>query len=208
MIAANKVRWSIVPERCALLIHDMQPHFLAALPEGERDRVVEAARGLIAACSRAGVPIFASCVPPQHGRDRGLMLDMWGAGPSAEDAAPDPALGLAGEPVRLLAKRSYSAFFGNDFEMQLRRLGRDQLLIAGVYTSIGCVCTATDAFMRDIRPFLVADALADLGREEHEAGLRHAARTCAAVVQGAAAEAALIHRADVPAFAAGAIDVC
>lgn len=208
MIAANRVDWTIAPQRCALLLHDMQPHYLAALPGPERERLLSAARMLISAASRAGVPLFASHVPSQHGRERGLMRDMWGAGPGAGEEGLDPALGLADEPVRMIAKRSYSAFFGNDFELLLRRLGRDQLLIAGVYTSIGCQATGMDAFMRDIRPFFVTDALADLTPEDHRAGLRQAARTCARLVDAETACVALRRRADADDRALTGIDVC
>jgi len=208
MPVVNKVRWAIRPERCALLIHDMQPHYLAALPEAERQRVVAATRALAGAALRAGVPIFASAVPPQHGRERGLMLDLWGAGPSAQSDELDLGLGLEDAPVRRIVKRSYSAFYGNDFELLLRRLDRDALLVAGVYTSIGCLCTATDAFMRDIRPFLVADALADLTPEDHAAGLRQAARTCARIVDSEEVGRALAHRPEEGRYAREAIDVC
>nr|WP_257551873.1 isochorismatase family protein [Sphingopyxis sp. DBS4] len=93
--------------------------------------------------------------------------------------------GCDGLPVRLLTKRSYSAFYGNDFEVLLRRLGRDQILIVGVYTSIGCHCSAIDAFMRDMRDmraFLVSDATADMEPADHAKGLEVAARLCARVV--------------------------
>lgn len=43
-------------------------------------------------------------------------------------------------------------------ELMLKETGRDQLIITGVYAHIGCMTTATDAFMRDIKPFMVADA--------------------------------------------------
>lgn len=179
----NRVAWAIEPERCALLLHDMQPHYLDAVAPAERERLVANARSLATAARERGVPVFASRVSAARERcERGLMLDMWGKGP-AEDSGPlDPALGLAEADVRPLIKRSYSAFFGNDFEVSLRRLGRDSILVAGVYTSIGCHASAMDAFMRDIRAFVVADATGDLQAADHGAGLAAAARTCARVV--------------------------
>jgi len=182
MTFSNKVTWEIDPDNSALLIHDMQPHYLSALPESCRRSLVANVRAIAMACIARGLPIFASRVPAQGVRERGLMLDMWGRGPSVDSHALDPELGLAGLPVRLLTKRSYSAFYGNDFEVLLRRLGRDQILICGVYTSIGCHCSAVDAFMRDIPAFLVSDATADLNPADHAKGLETAARLCARVI--------------------------
>ncbi len=42
--------------------------------------------------------------------------------------------------------------------------------------------TATDAFMRDIKPFFVADALADFSREEHLMSLKYVAGRSGRVV--------------------------
>lgn len=179
----NKVSWAVEPDRCALLIHDMQTHYLNALGEDQRSRLVARVRAIGVACTSRDIPIFASQVPPtRQGRERGLMLDMWGGGPAAAGQALDPDLDLDSNTIRPLTKRSYSAFYGNDFEVMLRRLGRDSIVIVGVYTSIGCQYTAVDAFMRDIRPFVVADATADFSAQEHDAGLAGMARTCARIV--------------------------
>lgn len=191
MTFSNKVTWEVDPGRCALLIHDMQPHYLAALPETCRHQLVANVGSIAMACIARGIPIFASQVPAQDARERGLMLDMWGRGPTVATDALDPELGLNGLPVRPLTKRSYSAFYGNDFEVLLRRLGRDQILIVGVYTSIGCYCSAVDAFMRDIRAFLISDATADMEPADHLKGLETAARLCARIMDTEAVNTAL-----------------
>nr|WP_276556714.1 isochorismatase family protein [Rhodoblastus acidophilus] len=209
VIFSNKVEWPIEPERCALLVHDMQPHYLDALSADRRDQIVATARALCEISSRQGVPIFASHVPRARRLDeRGLMADMWGPGPSLASCNFEPALGLDAHHVRPLVKRSYSAFFGSDFELLLRRLGRDSLLIVGVHTSIGCLYSAVDAFARDIRAFVVADGVADMDDAAHAAGLAAAAKTCARVVESAEAVAALSPKPRRRISESRAYDVC
>jgi len=183
MHVENKVSWAIEPHRCALLIHDMQTHYLSMAPATARNEVIANAGRVAKACITHDVPIFASQAPAAHDiRERGLMLEMWGKGPSPLGAELDQGLGLDTGVVRQLMKRSYSAFYANDFEVMLRRLERDCLIIVGVFTSIGCHSSAMDAFMRDIRVFAVADAMADFNAQDHEAGLTSMSRLCARVI--------------------------
>jgi len=119
------------------------------------------------------------CADPE---ERGLMLEMWGAGPTQGVEGLVPGLRLPEGGFREVRKRSYSVFFASDFEVLLRRLGKSSLIVSGVYTSIGCAASAMDAFMRDIKAFAVADAMADFTPEDHGEGLRRMARTCARIV--------------------------
>ena len=91
----------------------------------------------------------------------------------------------------MLVKWRYSAFQRSTFAEQLAAQGRDQLLISGVYAHIGCQATAVEAFMRDIRPFLVADAVADFSRDRHLQACEYVAQRCGAVTTTADALAAL-----------------
>ena len=81
-----------------------------------------------------------------------------------------------------MTKWRYSAFQRTNLRERLQAMGRDQLVITGIYTHIGCLTTAVEAFMQDVQPFLVADATADFSRAEHVAALHWAAGRCARVV--------------------------
>lgn len=185
-IPPAKVNWILQPERAALLIHDMQDYFLNFW--GSHCQMVEQVIANIALlrqyCKQCHIPVYYTAQPDrQNDSDRALLNDMWGAGLNdhpeqqaiVNTLAPD-------ETDTVLIKWRYSAFIRSPLEQMLKNNARDQLIICGVYAHIGCMTTATDAFMRDIKPFLVADALADFSREQHLMALQYTAECTGKVI--------------------------
>jgi bifunctional isochorismate lyase/aryl carrier protein len=179
----NRVAWTPDPARAALLVHDMQNYFVDAY---EPDRapmteVIPRIDALRRACARVGVPVVFSAQPPaQAPEDRMLLQDFWGSGIGAgprEHRIID-ALAPAEDDV-VLTKWRYSAFQRTDLRERLHAMGRDQLIITGIYANIGCLMTACEAFMQDVQAFFVGDAMADLSLDEHRLALRWAAQRCA-----------------------------
>ena len=177
--------WSPAPERLALLIHDMQNHFLKPYASPALvDALVQRIQALREACNALGIPVFYTAQPgDQPVVSRGLLCDFWGPGLADDGLSPNIVSGLAPDPQRdvVLVKHRYSAFARSDLLERLQAAGRDQLIICGVYAHIGCLATATDAFMADIQPFVVADALADFSLERHQLALEQMAH-CSSVV--------------------------
>jgi isochorismate hydrolase len=183
------VGWRPRPDRAAVLVHDMQRYFLRPFPAGQSPltELVANVRKLLATARAAGMPVYYTAQPGgMSDDDRGLLHDFWGPGMSAEETDRGIAADVAPEPDdTVLTKWRYSAFFRSDLEDQLRRSGRDQLIVCGVYAHMGCLMTVCDAFSRDIQPFLVADALADLSLDDHLMALRYAADRCAVPISTA-----------------------
>lgn len=185
----NKVKWAFEPARAALLIHDMQDYFLNFWGENSPmiNQVVENIARLRHYCKAQGIPVFYTAQPnEQSDSDRALLNDMWGPGLNKHPDQQKVVAALAPDADdHVLVKWRYSAFHRSPLEDILRETGRDQLVICGVYAHIGCLTTATDAFMRNIKPFMVADALADFTREEHMMALTYTAGRCGRVVMTA-----------------------
>ncbi|PWC13252.1 isochorismatase [Brenneria roseae subsp. americana] len=182
----NKVSWPLETARAALLIHDMQHYFLNFWGENSPliSRLIDNIARLKNFCRQRGIPVFYTAQPNnQSAADRALLNDMWGPGLNNYPEQQKITDALTPEDAdTVLVKWRYSAFVRTDLEQQLRDASRDQLIICGVYAHIGCLTTANDAFMRDIKPFMVADALADFSLEEHMMALRYSAGRCARVV--------------------------
>lgn len=182
----NKVTWQVVPQRAALLIHDMQQYFLNFWGEDSAliKQVVENIANLRRYCKQQGIPVFYTAQPNQQSdEDRALLNDMWGPGLNKHPEQQAVTAALApDEDDTVLVKWRYSAFHRSPLQEILQESGRDQLIICGVYAHIGCLTTAIDAFMRNIQPFMVADGLADFSRDEHLMALRYTAGRCGRVV--------------------------
>jgi len=180
-----------------LLVHDVQRYFLAPY-EGSPVPEMLANIAALAGTARArGIPVFYTAQPGrQPAPDRGLLTEFWGDGIGAviddDPRAADIVDELAPHAEdTVLVKWRYSAFQRSAFTEQLAARGRDQLLITGVYAHIGCQATAVEAFMRDVRPFLVCDAVADFSRQRHDQACDYVAQRCGAVLTTADVLAAL-----------------
>ncbi|WP_306359848.1 isochorismatase family protein [Nocardia sp. CC227C] len=194
-VTANQVEWTVDPARTALLIHDMQQYFLAAYDTG-----AEPARTLIAniarlrnRCHELGIPVIYTMQPGnQHPSRRGILADFWGTG-MAHGPETEVIAELRPDDRDIqVTKWRYSAFQRTDLRELLGYYNRDHLVVTGVYTHMGCMLSAAEAFMSDVRPFLALDATADFSREEHLMALNYTARRCGAVLT----TAELLHQLD------------
>jgi bifunctional isochorismate lyase / aryl carrier protein len=182
----NRVAWTPDPKRAALLIHDMQQYFLNAFTVTESPVVELLAniQKLKAYCAEQGIPVIYSAQPgKQSPEQRGLLQDFWGPGltkcPDQQKIVDELAPG--GQDL-VLTKWRYSAFQQTNLLEMLQQRGRDQLIVCGIYAHIGCLMTACEAFMKDVQPFFVADAVADFSREKHMMALTYAAERCAVTI--------------------------
>lgn len=194
-LPTSRATWELDPSRAAVLVHDLQRYFVrpyapecVALTDALR-RTAE----ILTAARAASVPVFYTA---QRGDQdqvaRGLQRDLWG--PGMRDRAEHTEILEAVRPVEgetVLVKHRYSAFASSDLAQRLDAAGRDHLVITGVYAHIGITATALEAFQREIHPFVVADAVADFGADEHALALRQIASCSGVVLPAASVLAAL-----------------
>lgn len=178
----NRVSWTPDPKRAVLLIHDMQQYFLNkyATDQAPIPELIDKVARIREAASAAGVPVVYTAQPTdQPDGDRALLNDFWGPGlPAAPEQYPIVAALAPEEGDTVLTKWRYSAFQRSPLRELMREQGRDQLIICGIYAHIGCMATALEAFMQDVQPFFVLDAVADFSLDEHLMAINYVARRC------------------------------
>lgn len=179
----NIAGWTAEPDRAVLLVHDMQRYFVRPFPDEVAVPLVSSIAGLLDRCRAHDVPVAYTAQPGgMTDEQRGLLKDFWGPGMRVDPIDREVVEPLTPRPADLvLTKWRYSAFFSSRLLADMRALGRDQLIVCGVYAHVGVLMSAVDAFTNDIQPFFVADATADFSAEYHRLALDYAAQRCAVV---------------------------
>jgi isochorismate hydrolase len=160
------------PDRCALLVIDMQQYFLSiATP------VVGNVLSIIEACRSVDVrTIFTRHGHKDVSKDGGMLAEWWGD--LIEYGSKDWELIKALKPSDthgIIDKTRYSVFHGTGLDESLKSRKIEDLIITGVMTNCCCETTARDGFVRDYRVFFVSDATATVNDELHVASLKNLA---------------------------------
>ncbi|MDV8022668.1 isochorismatase family protein [Rhodococcus sp. IEGM 1330] len=185
-IPASRVDWTASPSKSALLIHDMQNYFARFYDEESellRTTIKNIAR-LRQTAASLDIPIVYTAQPgDMTTTERGLLKDIWGPGMSSNPEDRDIIAALKpGENDTVLTKWRYSAFYDAPLQTILRDRGRSQLVICGVFSHVGCLVTAVEAFSLGIQPIWPIDAMADFSREDHIMAAQYVSRNCGHVV--------------------------
>ncbi|MFM9376026.1 isochorismatase family protein [Gordonia sp. VNK21] len=194
-----KVDWRLESSRAALLIHDMQQYFIDAY-QRDREPMATALPNMVrirAACREAGVPIVYTAQPgDQHPSRRGILSEFWGAGmASGPETKIVPELTPEDGDIEV-TKWRYSGFQRTDLRELLAHYRRDQLIVVGVYAHMGCMISATEAFMQDVQPFFAVDAMGDFSAGEHEMAAEYIGKRAGRVMAADDVVAALSGTAD------------
>ena len=81
----------------------------------------------------------------------------------------------------VITKRQWSAFYGTELDLQLRRRGIKTIVLGGVATHIGVDSTARDAWQHNYAVVVAEDACASMGADLHQFSVEKVLRRVARV---------------------------
>lgn len=169
----------MLPTRAALIVIDisrdsLNPSEESGIPLEGAPQAIENARRVVNAARENGVPVvWIQELHRRSGIDFGRELDgaetvhcVEGAPGSRflEDFAPR-------DDEFYVPKRRYSAFFGTDFEILLKGLKVETLILIGFLTDVCVHYTGADAHQHDYRIRVVREAVAGSSVAAHQASL-------------------------------------
>ena len=168
-------RFSFAPEKSALLLIDLQQHFIAregkAFIEPSR-RIVPKLLELAAAYHKRGLPIVLTRHiddPSKHP----LIISWWESAISADDPMSRliPELQPYLESAIVVEKHWYDSFRHTGLAQMLEGRGVSQVVVGGVMTHVCCETTTRSAFALNLLPFFLLDGTAADEAENHEGAL-------------------------------------
>jgi nicotinamidase-related amidase len=173
----------IDPKKTALLIIDMQKHFLdgkndffaGVYAQVVKNRVIENIAGLLKAARATKLPVYH--ITTGHKADRSdvvpTITDMVSTAelPHLVEGTPSAEIVNELKPTdgeSIVFKRRHGAFYQTDLELLLKNRGVDTLLFAGVLTDVCVAITFNEARVRDYHVVVLSDCCASSTKERHD----------------------------------------
>lgn len=163
----------IDPHRAALVVIDLQQGIVGmdAKPRSSHEVVANAARLASHMRSHGGLVVLVRVAFEADGKDRlmplidqAIPLHRGQAQANYSDLVPEMGP-HAGDLV--ITKRQWGAFYGTPLDLELRRRGKDTIILCGIATNFGVESTARDAYERAYQQVFVEDAMASMTEEGH-----------------------------------------
>lgn len=169
----SKHPFTIIPERTAFLIMDMQDFFFnegshAFIPSAPP--IIERIIRLRDKCRDLNIPvIFTRHVNSKE--DSGQMSRWWRDILTREDKMSRIIEELYEPGIIVVEKSQYNAFFKTSLERILSENNISQIIISGVMTHLCCETTAREAYVRNFDVFFGIDFTATYNRQFHRSTL-------------------------------------
>jgi nicotinamidase-related amidase len=159
-----------IDERSALVLIDLQEGILALPTLLSPGDIKNRARRLAAAFRASALPVVRVKVAfSADGGDlppgRSLIPGPKSAPPAAYSEFPEDLPAQPGDII--LVKRHWGAFTGTELDLQLRRRGVTQIVLAGIATSMGVESTARSAWENGYSLIFAEDAITDVDAASH-----------------------------------------
>lgn len=152
----------------ALVVVDLQKGITGLPTAHPSAEIVERSARLADAFRERGLPVVLVRVTGgAPGRTEGPAH---GGEVPADWADLVPELGRQDSDI-VVTKQQWGAFYGTDLDLQLRRRGVTQVVVAGIATSIGVESTARAAHEHGYHVTIAVDAVTDMDAQAHRNSL-------------------------------------
>jgi nicotinamidase-related amidase len=181
----GEVKFEITPEKCALLVIDMQDEFVKPnwspywVPEATRR--VPQIKQLIEHCRKRKIPVIYTVYSKTH-----QYLDRPKTLPLMPSRFPDLNIDQSSFFITgtvwheltpqndeiIIHKSAYGAFSDTPLETILKNLGKDTVIVSGTLTNFCCSTTARQAYERGFKVVFGSDVTAAHFPDLHEMELK------------------------------------
>ncbi|MEU6819156.1 isochorismatase family protein [Streptomyces atriruber] len=155
---------TVLDPTTALVLVDLQKGITALPTAHPSQQIVERAAVLADAFRARGLPVVL--VRVTGGAPGRTEAPARGGAVPADWAELVPELGRTDADI-VVTKQQWGAFYGTDLDLQLRRRGVTQVVLAGIATSIGVESTARAAHEHGYHVTVAVDAVTDMDADAH-----------------------------------------